>query len=93
MISNEKMGVCTTSSHQSSSSYYFKQCINEGCCYWWPFAIDQWTTAGDDHGDLCNMISMIFGFWMPNFEFSKEQSRSFFDPPWETPSFLLPWTL
>jgi hypothetical protein len=52
VISTVKMVVYTTSSLQSSSSYYFKQFINEGCWYWLSFVIDSWTTVGDHHGDF-----------------------------------------
>jgi hypothetical protein len=85
---------CTTSSHQSSSSSYFKQSINEGCWYWWSFVIDSWTTAGDHHGDFNDflfsvkhdvMCSKIIG----NLKF---KASVVFDPPWES-SFLLLLTL
>jgi hypothetical protein len=48
------------------------------------------------------MILMIFGFWVMKFEISKDHSAKsqnsktksvVFNPPWETPSFLLPCTL
>ena len=56
---------------------------------------------------VISVISMIFGFWMVNFEFQKKTCRHsakfqnfktkkksvVFDPPWETPSFLLLHTL
>jgi hypothetical protein len=72
---NQKYSKITASSaqnsdfycNQSSSAYYFKQCINEGCWYWLSFVIDHLTTAGDHHGDFNDFDD--FGFWMVKFEF------------------------
>jgi hypothetical protein len=88
------MVVCSTSSHQSSSAYYFKQCINGDCWYWLSFVIDHLTKAGDHHGEFNDFAD--FGFWMVKFEISNKNLKTksvVYYPPWETPSFLLLRTL